>query len=478
VIYNHPNEGTKGLSMNTNKRLLITILVIVLVACLVISALLIIGATLFIARRSSTPVVETIETIESAPTATPIASQGSTPPSSDLPANVASEMDEIQQQVISMRGLQPFEAVNRALMTEEELRDRVENDFFKDYTAQDASDDVRILSTLGLLPPDYDIYKLYVDLYSEQIAGFYDNETKEMYVTLGEGWKGTERMTYAHEYTHFLQDQTYDLRDGLGMNDDACEVDTERCAGIQALIEGDASLTEALWYQTYATDQDKQEISDFYDTYTSPVYDAAPYYLQQDFLFPYQQGALFVQSLFMSNGWDAVDAAYGDVPVSTEQILHPERYPTDKPANPDLPDFTTTLGDGWEELERNNMGEWYTYLILSAGNDPKTRIDEETAATAAEGWLGDTYIAFLNRTTNNFVLVWQQEWETAADADEYWSAITQFARAFDGADIQNRQMTWTDYRGNVRLLRIGNTTYWLVAPDQAINDQIWLLLNQ
>lgn len=92
--------------------------------------------------------------------------------------------------------------------------------------------------------------------------------------------------------------------------------------------------------------------------------------------------------------------------------------------------------------------------------------------------MGDTYAAYINRSINNFVLVWQQEWETAADADEYWSAITQFARAFDGADIQNRQMTWTDYRGNVRLLRIGNTTYWLVAPDLATNDQIWLLLNQ
>lgn len=463
-----------------NKRLLTTILVIILVGCLVISAVLIVGATLFITRRSTTA-TEVVEPVS--PTVTPTSLEGSpTPqnstPDNGLPADVSLEMDEIQQQVIDLRGLEPTEDVNRALMTEAELRDRVENDFFKDYTEQDASDDVRILSALGLLPPDYDIYKLYIDLYSEQIAGFYDNETKEMYVTLGEGWKGTERMTYAHEYTHFLQDQVYDLRNGLGMNDDACEIDTERCAGIQALVEGDASLSEALWYQTYATEQDKQEINDFYATYTSPIYDSAPYYLQQDFLFPYDQGAQFVQTLFMSNGWDAVDAAYRDLPTSTEQILHPERYPNDKPINPVLPDIAAALGEGWEELEQNNMGEWYTYLILSAGYDSTSRIDEDTAADAVEGWLGDTYVAYINRSAKGFVLAWQQDWETTADADEYWDALTQFARSFDDVDIANRQMTWTDYRGTSRLLRIGNTTYWLITPDQATNDQLWLLFNQ
>jgi hypothetical protein len=92
--------------------------------------------------------------------------------------------------------------------------------------------------------------------------------------------------------------------------------------------------------------------------------------------------------------------------------------------------------------------------------------------------LGDTYVAYINRSTQGFVLAWQQDWETTADADEYWDALTQFARSFDGVDIANRQMTWTDYRGTSRLLRIGNTTYWLITPDQATNDQLWLLFNQ
>jgi len=47
-----------------------------------------------------------------------------------------------------------------------------------------------------------------------------------------------------------------------------------------------------------------------------------------------------------------VDAAYADVPVSTEQILHPERYPDDRPASVELADFTHLLGDGWEEIDR------------------------------------------------------------------------------------------------------------------------------
>ena len=55
--------------------------------------------------------------------------------------------------------------------------------------------------------------------------------------------------TYAHEYAHVLQDQVYDFEDGLQYTDESCEANSERCAGIQALIEGDAVLSEMQWFQ-------------------------------------------------------------------------------------------------------------------------------------------------------------------------------------------------------------------------------------
>jgi hypothetical protein len=73
---------------------------------------------------------------------------------------------------------------------------------------------VLILSLLGLLPPDFDLKNFYNQLYSEQIAGFYDSETGEIYVVKGETFGISEKMTYAHEFTHVLQDQTFGFEEG------------------------------------------------------------------------------------------------------------------------------------------------------------------------------------------------------------------------------------------------------------------------
>ena len=72
------------------------------------------------------------------------------------------------------------------------------------------------MAAFGLINPDFDLQNLYIDLYSEQIAGFFDIEENEMVVVQGEGFGGVERFVYAHEYTHVLQDQNFDIENGLG----------------------------------------------------------------------------------------------------------------------------------------------------------------------------------------------------------------------------------------------------------------------
>ncbi|MGH2621772.1 MAG: hypothetical protein ACRDHG_14555, partial [Anaerolineales bacterium] len=163
-------------------------------------------------------------------------------PGASIPLEIREQMDQIQEEVVTLRGLQASGPVARALLSPEALRQYVTDDFLADYTEEEARDDARTLSLLGLMEPDYDLFNLYMELYSEQIAGFYDDELKQMFVVQGAGFRGVERITYAHEYTHALQDQHYDLRNGLGFNDEACEADSERCAAIQALLEGDATL--------------------------------------------------------------------------------------------------------------------------------------------------------------------------------------------------------------------------------------------
>jgi len=379
------------------------------------------------------------------------------------------QMNAIQQQVIDLRGLQPASAVPRALLSPDDLRQRVINDFLADYTPDEAADDTIELVALGLLEPGFDMNTFYIELLSEQVAGYYDHEVSEMYVVQGEGFFGPERLTYAHEYAHVLQDQTYDIDEGLNFTDETCDADTERCAAIQSLIEGDATLVELNWFYEFSTADDQQQIMDFYATYESPTYDSAPPFMQKDFVFPYDQGYTFVQALFDEGGWEAVDAAYADLPVSTEQILHPERYPSDTPIPVEMLDLLPVLGDGWRELDRNVMGEWYTYLILGYSIEPAAQLEDTLAAEAAAGWGGDTYLVYYNDATDQTVLVMRTLWESTTDANQFADAFGDYAQARFGVDTQGStdHMTWTFSGGYNELGKSGAETLWILAPDAA-----------
>ena len=412
---------------------------------------------------------------------TPGSTPETAPEATDLPTvamdpAIAAQMDQIQSEVVELRGMQPNGEFTRALLTPETLHQKVLDDFLADYSAEEASDDVRVLAALGLLEPGFDLMNFYLELYSEQIAGYYDHETQEMYVVQGEGFGGPERMTYAHEYIHALQDQTYDIDEGLDYNDDSCEADSERCAAIQALIEGDATLSEYLWYFSYATEEDQQQVDAFYDTLESPVYDSAPPFMKEDFIFPYSYGLTFTLSLWQEGGWPAVDAAYRNLPVSTEQILHPELYPDETPFSVVIPlDITATLGEGWRELDSGVMGEWYTFLILARSINPDAQVDDDTAFAAAAGWGGDAYQVFYNDATGQTVLVMLTSWESAGERAEFVTAFQQYGDSRFGvpAALEGDDLIWAYDGGASGLyLDVGVSTIWIFGPDAATIELI------
>jgi hypothetical protein len=399
-------------------------------------------------------------------------------PTSVLDTQFKRAIEQIQSQVSELRGLQLKYPVPFVLLSPDELQKNMVNDFWANNTAEDIADGVIELSILGLLEPDFDFGGFYIDLLSEQVAGYYDNEMAEMFVVQGQGFQGYEHLTYSHEYTHVLQDQNYDIKYGLNYNDDVCETDSERCTAILALIEGDASLSELVWFQYYATAEDQQQVIDFYSTLSSPVYDNAPAFLKDDFVFPYVQGLTFVQSLYDQGGWEAVDAAYQDPPASTEQILHPELYPSDTPIKVDLPDLTAALGEGWREVFKGQVGEWYTYLILARAADSNARLDDTTAQDAAAGWGGDLYTVLHNDGANSTALVMKTIWDAPREAAEFSTAFQQYANIrFEAAATQQGDtLTWSYPGGYSSFYHSGDTTIWIIAPDstaaQTISDLV------
>jgi hypothetical protein len=491
VILGIPEYHVKEKNME-NRSILITCLVLVLVACLVLSCISIFGAGLWIWNSTSSdtsPIVgEVSDPQESSPNEEDIQTStmvdpettevpqnlenDTSPPSSaeSIPSEIASQMDEIQMQVVLERGLKPSEAVTRTLYTPDQLNAKFIRDFEEEYSVEEAQTDAITLAAFGLLEPDFDLYNFYIDLYSEQVAGFYDPETKEMVVVQGDEFGGPQRLTYAHEYTHALQDQNYDLENGVGYNEEDCEADSEGCAAVRALIEGDASLTEINWFLTYATPQDQTDIMEFYSEMDMPVYESAPEFIIMGFMFPYEYGYAFVESLHSKGGWGTVDRAYQNLPKSTEQIMHPERYPDDVPVMVELPDLTDTLGSDWKEIERDVMGEFYTYLILSQGLDINARIDDDEAQLAAEGWGGDSYLIYHNPSDNSTVMVLQTTWDTSTDADEFAQTFRNYANVRHGTSSND---TWQGQDGFHSIYHQGNTTTWILAPNADTAQTVW-----
>jgi hypothetical protein len=395
-------------------------------------------------------------------------------PEITLPIEIIEQMDEIQAQVSELRGLQALQPVDRYLLTPDQLRTRVIEDFLDDYTAEDARDEAIVWAAFGLLEAEFDLYEFYMELFSEQVVGYYDSETKEMYIIQGRGFTGPERLTYAHEYVHALQDQHYQIEENLGYNDEDCEQNIDYCASISSLLEGDASLLELQWLYNHASEQDIRDIQNFYQDFESPYFNSAPSFLQEDFIFPYRAGQEFVEEIYEQSGWQGVDQVYANPPQSTEQILHPDRYPDVLPVTVVLPELQDILGEGWRELERGLWGEWYTYLFLAEGLNESARLGPEVAQVAADGWAGDAYLVYANDDSRQYVLVLKTVWKNETEASEFAEAFQRYASARFGGPASSGPSSWrweSSQTSSVLELEQDMTT-WVIAPQGDFLNEI------
>ena len=177
----------------------------------------------------------------------------------------------------------------------------------------------------GLLPDTLHLRALLVDLYSEQVAGFYDPDSATLF-----GVEGSDpdrlRLVLAHEMIHALQGQHLRLDSIL---DD--RRNNDRLSAAQAILEGQATLASL---DVLAPGQDVAQNPQFWELYrdqvrqqqtSMPVFREAPLILRESLIFPYLQGAEFMHWWAESPFRDTLP--YGRrMPQSTEQILHPERY--------------------------------------------------------------------------------------------------------------------------------------------------------
>ena len=121
------------------------------------------------------------------------------------------EFDRVAEATAAIRELPLEQEIVEIFLTQEELAERLPGEIAAEYPAEEAEADARAWAAFGLIPDGTDLARLYTDLLTEQVAGYYDPETDEM-VVIGSEFGAVEEFTYSQEVGHALQDQ----RLGLG----------------------------------------------------------------------------------------------------------------------------------------------------------------------------------------------------------------------------------------------------------------------
>jgi hypothetical protein len=350
-----------------------------------------------------------------------------TPGSSGAPTasgNPATEVYAgIRADVIAIRGLRPAKSVDPVTIDETQLRANLAAEFDADNPPAELKSSEDTLIALGLLPPGASMKAIMLDFQGSQVAGYYSPDKDELFVISRSGGIGAaELVTYAHEFTHQLQDQDIGL-DKLGI--DVAD-QSDRSLGRLALVEGDAVSVQTAWMLANLTPEQMGELlQSALDPAAMAALQRAPLFVRETALFPYQDGLSFVTQLSATGGYSAIDAAYKAPPDSTEQVIHPEKYAArEAPIKVELPsDLATTAGAGWAVAAQDTLGELITRVWLTAGGVPVAQARE-----AAAGWGGDR-LALLRGPSGATGIAWLTEWDTPADAEDFAASAGTATRA-------------------------------------------------
>jgi hypothetical protein len=349
-----------------------------------------------------------------------------------------------EQILPGMRKIRFKHEVKRDVTAREQLREVIRKEIENDKSPTEFHGDEIAMKALGLIPRSLDLKETLLAIYSEEIAAFYDPKTKTMHLikepeektkkapSLLErlmGRKGgfdkdENKTVIAHELTHALADQNYDL-DALS---NQIKGDDDRDLALSSLVEGEATLamfaagnkdwdgsvmakTPAAGLERMLNFMGPLMVS----TAGGKAMRNAPEVFGELMIFPYFRGMVFCARLTNDSGWEALDAAYKSPPLSTEQILHPEKYR----ARPDVP-MAIDLGrldvpEGWKEATRNVAGEFQIGILLQ----------KYQGKAAAAGWDGDGFAAF-EGPDDRLGLAWLSTWDTEDDAKEFARSYCRF----------------------------------------------------
>src|SRR6266853_3950203 len=315
-------------------------------------------------------------------------------------AEFISAANELLGQMSQITGLKLLTPHKKSLRSREESRAYVIKQMNEDKNPAERYADQRSAEAFGLLSKGFDLDSFMINVLTEQIEGLYDPTTREFYIA---DWSplADKRMVMAHELTHALEDQHFQIEAWLK----AARPNEDAELARDAVLEGSA-MAAMVDYLMLGTGRSLKDLPDFDpsmligDLGSTPTLEKAPPFLKDALIFPYIGGLNFSAAVMRNVGWLALPAVFEKPPVSTQQILHPALYRSGKtPTAIALPQLEKLLSSNWSKLDENVMGEFGWKEVL------KQFLDSDRAKNLAAAWDGDRYAVFEHKQTKKLILV-------------------------------------------------------------------------
>ncbi|HYK65997.1 MAG TPA: hypothetical protein VEY94_13730 [Patescibacteria group bacterium] len=338
------------------------------------------------------------------------------------------EAAKIEVGIQDVRQLRFTHPVPLVVKTPDEAEAMMEADMMRDYTDDQIKADAVAGEMVGLYPAGIDLKAASLKLLKSQVAGFYDPHGKEMVLVeggadLGFWTSATEfmvqrdvvgEMLLAHELTHALQDQNFDLGTTLDKEKD----DDDRALALKTVAEGDATLAGFAYAVGRMDDSTVDALADNLKQLPSALAAEAPDTpegLSAPLLCQYSEGVRFVGEAYRRGGWQAVDAMYRNPPQSSHEILHPALYFGSSPAAPQprikLAGYDRIMS-GWRKADADTYGELMLRVILERNLGKKSKEVE-----LASHWAADQMIIL--QENQNVAVIWMIAFSDVQTAERF-----------------------------------------------------------
>jgi hypothetical protein len=347
-------------------------------------------------------------------------------------------VDEILRFASQDTGLPIRKSVKRTIVSREQVQKYIEDKFKNDADRIRFERSELVQKKFGLLPREFNLHDFLIKLLGEQVAGYYDEKTKTMNLL---DWNEPEmqRPVMAHELTHALQDQSYDLekmskhdeeieRKGLENLDEMIRNDEESTCR-SAVLEGQAMIV-LLDYVLAPSEQSVVTMPGMVDMMQvqmdknrgSPVFDSAPLLLREELAFPYRQGMMFIRDLLVAGGKQlAFKGVLDRMPQTTREIMEPREYLAGRRVPPLLLPNLDFLKKEYEPFDAGAVGELDVNILLRVYGD------EDVAKRLSPEWRGGAYYAAGRKgakppdrnSTAHIGLYYISKWATPAAAQEF-----------------------------------------------------------